>query len=53
MALLELADNEYTTGIFLDLSKPFDHAILDSKINRYGFHGNVYKWLSNYVPQRK
>lgn len=64
MALLDLVDkistaldnNEYAIGIFLDLSKAFDtvnHAILLSKLHRYGFQGNVFLWLKSYITDRQ
>ena len=63
MALIELTEkistalhnNEFAIGIFLDLSKAFDtvnHDILRLKLSRYGFQGNVFKWLKNYVTNR-
>lgn len=63
MALVELTDriltalnnNEYTLGVFLDLSKAFDtvhHEILLKKLFKYGFQGLVHKWLIHYVKNR-
>lgn len=43
---------KFEIGVFLDRSKAFDtvdHAILLLKMFIYGFHGNVHKWVSNYV----
>ena len=63
-AIIELIDkvtkaiesNEYTIGIFLDLSKAFDtvnHSILLRKLYFYGIRGNCHKWLMNYLTNRR
>lgn len=63
MAVLHLIDNIISTldsnifvcSIFLDLSKAFDtvnHNILLAKLQKYGFHGIVFKWLQNYITKR-
>jgi len=64
MTLLKLVDkitsaiekNEFTIGVFLDLSKAFDtvnHKILLEKLNCYGFQGYVFTWLKDYLSNRK
>ncbi len=66
MALIELIDtlssshsidnNEYTIGIFVDLSKAFDtvdHKILISKLNHYGIRGTPLMWFADYLSDRK
>jgi hypothetical protein len=64
MALIELIDslshsidnNEYTIGIFVDLSKAFDtvdHKILISKLNHYGIRGTPLMWFKDYLSDRK
>ena len=64
MAIFELVDkismavenNETTVGIFLDLSKAFDtidHNILSYKLEYYAFRGNILKWFTDYLYNRK
>jgi len=64
MALIHLTDkitstpdkNEFACCIFLDFSKAFvtvNHHILLEKLYKYGFHDTTYKWLKNYVSNRK
>ena len=64
MVIIELVDkitsarenNEYTIGIFLDLSKAFDtvdHEILISKLEHYGITGTPLSWFKNYLTNRQ
>ena len=64
MALIELIDslshsidnNEYTIGIFVDLSKAFDtvdHKILISKLNHYSIRGTPLMWFEDCLSDRK
>lgn len=51
-----LEKNEYTLGIFLDLSKAFDtvnYEILLSKMSCYGFRKHVLQWIANYLHNRE
>ena len=59
MAILELTNtifesfenNEYTTGIFIDLKKAFDtvdHSILLSKLNFCGVRGTPLNWMRSH-----
>ena len=64
MALMQMYDkissaidnNEYSVGIFIDLSKAFDtlnHKILLKKLENYGIRGIALKWFHNYLQDRK
>ena len=51
-----IENNEFTIGIFLDLSKAFDtvnHKILLQKLESYGIRGMPYKWFQNYLTVRE
>lgn len=63
-AIIELIDkvtkaiqsNEYTIGIFLDLSKAFDsvnHSILLRKLHFYGIRGNCHKCMVKGLSHKK
>ena len=63
-ALLQLVDqiygsfeqNEYTIGVFIDLSKAFDtvdHNTLLKKLEIYGISGTHLQWFRNYLSNRK
>src|ERR1700733_9640988 len=52
---LAIERNEFSIGIFLDLSKAFDtvnHAILLNKLENYGIRGVPLLWFSNYLSNR-
>ena len=63
MALLDMQEkisesidrNEFSLGIFFDLSKAFDtvnHQILLKKLEHYGIRGIVLQWFSDYLNSR-
>src|ERR1043165_844051 len=63
MAILNMQDkitqaidnNEYSIGVFLDLTKAFDtvnHNILLTKLERYGVRGIALSWFKDYLSFR-
>jgi retron-type reverse transcriptase len=64
MALTDLYDrlsiaidkNDYTAGVFIDLSKAFDtldHSVLLKKLSHYGIRGLSNDWIANYLSNRQ
>jgi retron-type reverse transcriptase len=50
-----IENQEFTVGIFLDLSKAFDtinHQILINKLSNYGVRGNTLQLLETYIKDR-
>ena len=65
MAVLEMTDkiglsaamenNQFSVGVFVDLSKAFDtldHNILLNKLHYYGIRGIAYNWFKSYLCNR-
>ena len=63
MAVIDMVDkisaamdsNEFSIGLFIDLSKAFDtlnHKILLQKLNHYGIRGVTLKWFESYLTNR-
>ena len=63
-AILELSDeilnsfekNNFTVGVFIDLSKAFDtvnHDVLIKKLSYYGINTNNLAWFSSYLRNRQ
>jgi hypothetical protein len=53
---LVIERNQFTIGIFLDLSKAFDrvnHNILFAKIQHYGIRGKALHWFRSYFSNRQ
>jgi len=53
---LAFDNNEYSLGVFLDLSKAFDivnHKILLKKLELYGIRGIPLLWFENYLLFRQ
>ena len=51
----DLPSKEFTSAIFLDLSKAFDcisHNILLRKLNHYGIRGTCHSWFESYLSNR-
>ena len=48
--------NQYTLGVFIDLSKAFDtvsHSVLIKKLQIYGIRGINLPWFRSYLANRK
>ena len=52
--LKDFQQNEFTLGVFLDLSKAFDtldHQILLAKLSKYGIWGTALDWFAHYLSE--
>lgn len=50
-----IENNEYSLGIFFDLTKAFDtvnHKILLDKLENYGIRGAQRNWFASYLEKR-
>lgn len=63
MAVIDMVDkissamdsNQFSIGVFVDLSKAFDtlnHKILLAKLNHYGIRGIALDWFKSYLSNR-
>jgi hypothetical protein len=61
LEILDIITEELNRGfqaaiVFLDFAKAFDsvqHSLLIQKLDKYGFKGNLNKWLTNFLTNRK
>lgn len=54
--LTALNNNKVVCGVYMDLSKAFDTLNFDvllKKLKYYGINGPAYKWIQNYLTNRK
>jgi len=50
-----MENNQFSIGVFVDLSNAFDtlnHNILFNKLYHYGIHGVSYEWFKSYLSNR-
>ena len=52
----QVDNDNYTSGVFVDLKKVsdmVDHDILIKKLDHYGVRGNLKDWFTSYLKNRK